>query len=179
MGFGDPRASATGELVFHLIEAAGGDWSPPMSSALFVAIMTDTGGFRFSNTTAETFRISARLVERGARPAELHTAVFSNFKLRRYRLLEEALATLETSEDGTVAWMVVPAGAYTRLGAGPEDLEGFVDVPRGIEGVEVALLFRRTSDGRTKVSSAPPATWTSTFSRVDSAAGATSVPPEP
>ena len=148
----DTRASAAGELVFELVEAAGGPWSQVIVDALYVALVTDTGGFRFSNASARCFRVASRLVELGARPDVLHARVFGNFRLRRYRLLQEALTTLDVSEDGRVAWMVVPADAYERLSAAPEDLEGFVDVPRGLEGVEIALLFRLTTLGKVKVS---------------------------
>ena len=148
----DPSAAATGELIFELLERAGNGWPPVTADALFVTIMTDTGGFRFSNASPKAFEVAGRLVELGARPQELHARVFSSFRLRRYRLLEAALATLSVTSDGTVAWMVVPEAEYARLRAGPDDLEGFVDVPRSLAGVEIALLFRRTSRGQIKVS---------------------------
>ncbi|NNF29684.1 MAG: bifunctional oligoribonuclease/PAP phosphatase NrnA, partial [Gemmatimonadetes bacterium] len=148
----DPSAAATGELVFELLERAGTRWPPVVADALFVAILTDTGGFRFSNASPRAFRVAGRLVELGARPEELHARVFSSFRLRRYRLLEAALSTLSVSADGRIAWMIVPQEEYERYRAGPDDLEGFVDVPRSLAGVEVALLFRRTTRGETKVS---------------------------
>lgn len=148
----DPTAAATGELVFELLERAGTGWPPVAADALFVAILTDTGGFRFSNASPRAFQVAGRLVELGARPEELHARVFSSFRLRRYRLLEAALSTLSVSADGRIAWMIVPQEQYERSRAGPDDLEGFVDVPRSLAGVEVALLFRRTSRGEIKVS---------------------------
>ena len=148
----DPSAAATGELVYELLETAGKGWPPGAADALFVAILTDTGGFRFSNASPRAFEVAGRLVALGARPEKLHSRVFSNFRLRRYQLLEAALATLTVSDDGRVAWMVVPQAMYERLRAAPDDLEGFVDVPRSLAGVEVALLFRRTSRGQTKIS---------------------------
>ncbi|MGI9625867.1 MAG: DHH family phosphoesterase [Longimicrobiales bacterium] len=148
----DAGASATGELVFELVEAAGGPWTPEIASALYVAIMTDTGGFRFSNSSPRCFQVASRLVENGASPEELYSTVFGNFTTQRYHLLSEALATLEVSADGRVAWIVVPTKAYRELGATPEDLEGFVDVPRSIQGVQVALLFRETVHGKVKIS---------------------------
>ena len=114
--------------------------------------MTDTGGFRFANTDPGCLRAAARLVELGADPEGLHRAVYGQFRRRRYELLREALATLTVHENGRMAWMTVPKDAYDRLEASVDDLEGFVDVPRDLAGVEAAILFRTTSDGRIKVS---------------------------
>lgn len=161
----DETAPATGALVLKVLEQAGAPWAtegapspggPPwtkeIASALYVALLTDTGGFRFANVTPECFRAAGRLVELGADPAALHRAVYGQFRRRRYELLRESLATLRVHESGRIAWMTVPAGPYRSLAATADDLEGFVDVPRSIEGVEVALLFRTTSKGDTKVS---------------------------
>lgn len=148
----DTGAAAAGELVFELIERAGGPWTEAIVRALYVAVLTDTGGFRFQNTTPDCLRTAARLVELGAEPEALYRAVYSRFRPRRFELLQEALATLTVHPGGRVAWMTVPKEAFDRVGATVDDLEGFVDVPRDVEGVEVAILFRTTSDGRIKVS---------------------------
>lgn len=150
--FRDTAACATGELVFELIDRAGGPWSEEIASALYIAVLTDTGGFRFANASPSCFRVAARLVELGAAPEALHRAAYASFRPRRFELLREALSTLTVHERGRVAWMIVPKEAYGRLGATVDDLEGFVDVPRDIAGVEVAVLFRTTADGRIKVS---------------------------
>ena len=156
--FRDTTACATGALVFELIDRAGGPWSEAIARALYMAVLTDTGGFRFTNTNPQCFRVAARLVELGAAPEALYRAAYGRFHPRRFELLREALATLTVHESGRMAWMTVPKGAYERLGATVGDLEGFVDVPREIAGVEVAVLFRTTVDGRIKVSlrSLPP-----------------------
>ena len=148
----DTAACATGALVFELIDRAGGPWSEVVARALYTAVLTDTGGFRFANANPRCFRVAARLVEMGAAPEELHRAAYGRFRPRRFELLHAALATLTVHESGRMAWMTVPKEAYDRLEASVEDLEGFVDVPRAIAGVEVAVLFRTTVDGRIKVS---------------------------
>ena len=150
--FRDTAACATGALVFELIDRAGGPWSAAIASALYIAVLTDTGGFRFANTDPSCLRVAARLVELGASPEKLHRAAYGRFRPRRFELLREALATLTVHEGGRVAWMIVPKDAYDRLGTTVEDLEGFVDVPRDIDGVEVSVLFRTTADDRIKVS---------------------------
>ncbi len=148
----DTRAAAAGELVFEVIERAGGPWTETIVRALYVAVLTDTGGFRFRNTTPRCLRIAARLVELGADPEALHRTAYSRFHPRRYALLRDALATLTVHPGGRIAWMTVPKDAFDRLEATVDDLEGFVDVPRNLDGVEVAMLFRTTRDGRIKVS---------------------------
>ncbi len=155
----DATAAAAGELVFEIIERAGGPWTETIVNALYVAILTDTGGLRFQNTTPRTLCTAARLVELGAEPERLSRMVWSNAHPRRYALLQEALGTLAVHPGGRVAWMTVPRDAFDRLGATGDDLEGFVDIPRDLAGVEIAILFRITSDQRIKVSlrAQPPA----------------------
>ncbi len=152
ISFRDPSAAATGELIYDLVLASGDRLSPAMRDGLYVALLTDTGSFRFSNATPGAFRMAADLVEAGVRPEELHRKVYGSYPLRRLHLLREALRTLEVDEDGLVAWMTVPQDAYEALEVAPEDLDGFVDYPRSVEGVEVGILFRTLEDGSTKVS---------------------------
>lgn len=148
----DVSASAAGELIFDLVLAAGGPWTPAVVDGLYVAILTDTGSFRFSNASPTAHRVVAELVARGASPDHLHRQVYGSFPLRAFRLRARALETLEVSGGGRVAWMTVPLDAYLELGCTPSDLEGMVDLPREVEGVEVGLLFRELEDGQTKVS---------------------------
>jgi phosphoesterase RecJ-like protein len=147
----DPRACATGELTFDVIYAAGGPWPRPVVEGLYVAVLTDTGSFRFSNSTPESHRVTAELVERGADPEWLYGKVYGHTPLRKLFLLRAALDTLDVDMSTGVAWMSVPDEAFRDLEAVTEDLEGLVDYPRSIEGVEVGLLFRKTAAG-TKVS---------------------------
>ncbi|MCG6954988.1 MAG: bifunctional oligoribonuclease/PAP phosphatase NrnA [Gemmatimonadetes bacterium] len=148
----DPEACATGELLFDVILAAGGPWTPAAIRGMYVAILTDTGSFRFANSSAGSHRVAAELVERGVDPEETYAQVYGAAPVRKYRLLARALATLEVDEEAGVSWMIVPQDAIDELGATQDDLEGMVDVPRGIQGVQVGLLFRRTSTGEVKIS---------------------------
>lgn len=145
----DPEACATGELVYDVMTTASGPWPEVALEGIYTAILTDTGGFRFSNSTPAAHRIVADLVERGVEPEAIYGKVYGAAPLRRFRLLEACLATLET-DDG-IAWMHVPYDVFEALGCTQDDIEGLVDYPRSIEGTEVALLFRRINSG-TKVS---------------------------
>ncbi len=148
----DPTASATGELVFEI--AAANHWTVDQAIArsLYVAIMTDTGGFRFSNTQPRTLRIAAELLEAGLDPEQIYAQVYANAPPGRPRLLAEALQTLVVEPEHGLAWVTVPPGALERLGLTADDLDGVVEYPRSIAGVRMALLFREISQGRIKVS---------------------------
>ena len=148
----DPGACATGELVYDVIHAAKGPWSEWMTNGIYVAIMTDTGGFRFDNATPECHRVASEVIAQGVNPEEMHERIYGRAPLRKYRLLRYALETLEHEEESGISWMVIPKEPYEELGIIAEDLEGLVDIPRSIEGTEVGLLFRDTSGGEVKVS---------------------------
>ena len=152
VSFRDANACATGELVFDLIHRAGGPWPAIADLAMYVAILTDTGSFRFSNTTPISLRIAAELVDRGVSPDETYRRVYGAVPRRRFHLLESSLAFLEVDEEAGVAWMTVPADQFEALGAIADDLEGMVDYPRSVEGVEVGLLFRQIPKKGIKVS---------------------------
>ncbi|MDT8368809.1 MAG: bifunctional oligoribonuclease/PAP phosphatase NrnA [Longimicrobiales bacterium] len=148
--FLDATAAATSELVWDILSAAGGPWPEAAIAGMYVALLTDTGSFRFSNSTPDALRLAADLVERGADPEATYNRVYGTAPLRRFRLLRECLETLHHA-DG-VSWMAVPTRAYQELACTPGDLEGLVDYPRAIEGTRVALLFRGTNRGATKIS---------------------------
>lgn len=150
--FRDDTACATGELVHDLIDSANGPWSHWMSQGIYVAILTDTGGFRFDNATVACHQVIAEAIGRGVEPGKMHERIYGSAPLRRYQLLEYALKTLEHDPDSGVSWMLVPRGPFEELGVTNEDLEGIVDIPRSIQGTEVGLLFRSTAQGEVKVS---------------------------
>ncbi len=148
----DVGACATGELVYDVLLAAGGPWPRSVVEGLYVAILTDTGSFRFTNSTPGAHRITAELIGQGVDPERMHGLVYGAVPLRRYRLMERALATLQVDEEAGIAWMVIPSSAFRELDATQEDLTGMVDIPRGVEGGHVGLLFRLASTGQVKVS---------------------------
>jgi bifunctional oligoribonuclease and PAP phosphatase NrnA len=148
----DAGAAATGELVFELAVANGWTLTEAAARGLYVAILTDTGGFRFSNTRPRTLRVAAELLEVGVDPEEIYLEVYARAPEGRPRLFAEALQTLVVEPEYGLAWVTVPPGAIERLGVSSDDLEGVVEFPRSIEGVRMALLFREVSQGRVKVS---------------------------
>ncbi|MGH7408860.1 MAG: DHH family phosphoesterase, partial [Candidatus Methylomirabilales bacterium] len=147
-----PGASSAGEMVFHLLRALGYPISPPVAINLYAAILTDTGSFHYSNTTPEALRVAAALVEAGAVPAQITASLYEQREVGELRLLSRCLGTLKLSRDGRVAWMEVTAGDLAEVGLTQDALEGFIDYPRSIAGVEVALLFKALTGDGTRVS---------------------------
>jgi phosphoesterase RecJ-like protein len=148
----DPGACATGELVYDLAQTAGWGLSSKAAKALYVAIMTDTGGFRFSNTTPRTLNVAAHLLAHGLDPEETYSHVYASESEGRIRLIAEVLDTLVVESESGLAWVTVPPGALERHGLQPDDLEGVVEYPRSLRGIKLALLFRPLANGRVKVS---------------------------
>jgi phosphoesterase RecJ-like protein len=148
----DPGAAATGELVWELAQANGWPLTREAARALYVAILTDTGGFRFSNTHPRTLRIAAELLETGIDPERIYLDVYANAPEGRVRLLAEALDTLVVEPEAGLAWLTVPPGALDRHGVSADDLDGVIEHARSIAGVRLALLFREIAGGRIKVS---------------------------
>ncbi len=148
----DATAAATGELVFEIAVACGWEVDELTAKALYVAIMTDTGGFRFSNTHPRTLRIGADLLERGLNPEQIYSEVYASVPEGRPRLFGEALQTLVVEPELGLAWITVPPGALERHGLTADDLDGVVEFPRSIAGVRMALMFREIQRGRVKVS---------------------------
>lgn len=148
----DPTACAAGELVFDVVHAANGPWTSQILQGVYVAILTDTGGFRFDNSTAGCHRIISEVIARGAEPEALFERVYGSSSLRKYQLLEHALRTLEHDREAGISWMTIPKEPYEELGATSEDLEGIVDIPRSIEGTQVGILFRSIKSGEVKIS---------------------------
>ena len=148
----DPGAAATGELIFEIARACGWEVTQAAARALYVALVTDTGGFRFSNTHPRTLRIAAELLETGVDPESVYVDVYANAPEGRPRLFAEALQTLVVEPEHGLAWVTVPPGAVERHGVTADDLDGVVEFPRAIAGVRLALLFREIHQGRVKVS---------------------------
>ena len=148
----DTRSSAVGEIVVDLADAMGLGISREAATCLYVSIVTDTGGFRFQNTTARTHRIAARLLEAGVDAADVARRVFDVMSPGKLELLRRVLARMARTCGGRLAYSYVTTSDFAEAGARVEDLDGVVNYTRNIEGVEVGMLFRETGGGATKVS---------------------------
>lgn len=148
----DETASSTGEMVFRLFKAMARPISRETATCLYAAIITDTGSFRYTNTSPECLRVAAELLELGVVPDQVAEELFEKRDLREIQLLSEALSRLEVSPDGTIAWLTLDKPLLERVGIGLEETEGFINYPRSIRGVRVALAFKELAAGSYKVS---------------------------
>ncbi len=148
----DSAAPAVGEMVYRLGQGLKATLDPETATALYLTLVTDTGGFRFSNATPAAFEAAANLVREGAHPEQVSQWLYESQPLAVVRLLCEMLQTLELHEGGRVATAALTPEMFARAGASPGDSEGLIDVPRSIAGVEAVGLVRRRDDGSHKVS---------------------------
>jgi phosphoesterase RecJ-like protein len=148
----DAAASATAELVHDLAVAAGWPLSVDAARALYVGVLTDTGGFRYGNTTPRVLRVAADLLDAGIDPERIYESVYATAPVSRIRLTAEVLETLVVEPEVGLSWVTVPAGSLERLGATADDLDGLVEFARSVQGTRLALMFRPLANGRVKVS---------------------------
>ena len=148
----DVNSSSTGELIFKVIKLGGFPVDRDVAGNVFSAIQADTGSFRYDNTSPACLRIAAEMMDYGANPWKISREVMDGYSLSRLRLLEMALGTLEFYHAGKIGVMTIFLEMFSKAGAGPEDSERFVDYPRFVSGVEIAVLIRQTGENDYKFS---------------------------
>jgi bifunctional oligoribonuclease and PAP phosphatase NrnA len=148
----DTTACATGELIYDLASALGFEITPAIAKAIYTAILTDTGSFRFSNTSPRCHAIAGDLLARGADPEDLYVRVYASAPAGRVRLLAEVLSTLGVDEEFGLSWLTMSPGALAKYGVRQEDLDGIVEQARSIQGTRMAIFFRDLGHGKVKAS---------------------------
>lgn len=148
----NPEAAATAEVLYDWIESMGIKWTKPLASCVYTGLLTDTGGFRYSNTTPAVMKRAARLLECGVDAPRIAEQVLETLTIGQLNLLRRALSTLRLSEDGRIAWMWLTLQDFLEAEAGEGDLDGIVNYARNVIGVEVGILFRQLKSGAVKVS---------------------------
>ncbi len=156
-GFGDVRlvnteASATAELVYDLIELLHVAISPEIAECLYTGILSDTGGFRYANTSSRTLRVAARLVERGARAPRGAEALYATKTGPSLRILGLALASLESRSGGRIGAMTISHAMFETAGAKPEDADGIVQYAKSLAGARVGLLVQEVAPNEIRAS---------------------------
>ena len=148
----DTAAPALGEMIHRLAAALKVGMDEDTATCLYLALVTDTGDFRFANTTAEAFEAAAALVREGAKPETVSQWLHESRPEPTLRLLGAMLQTLERHDGGRIATALLTREMYASAGASPGDSEGLVDYPRSIAGVQAVAMLREVEDGRYKVS---------------------------
>lgn len=148
----DPQAAAVGEIIFDLAEPLGVELTPEVSECLYTAVITDTGSFRYENTTSGTHRRVARLIETGTQVGVVNTYIYDEKPLPAIKLLKRVLDTLVVSDCGRIAWLKLTTAMEEECAAGDVNTEGFINYARIIQGVEVGILFTELANDQLKIS---------------------------
>ena len=148
----DGDASATGEIVYELINLLEIIPDKDIAEALYTAIVSDTGRFSYSNTTPKTHRVVATLIEWGADIDKLSNLLFKNHSLEWIKLLGQAINSLRIYHDGKVAIMHITKEMMAKAGATEEHSNGIIQYAKDISGVELAAVLREVDDSTIKVS---------------------------
>jgi phosphoesterase RecJ-like protein len=152
-----PQISSTGELVYYVIKSLQSEFSSlqldtDIAICIYTAILTDTGSFQFSNTTAETMIVAADCIRYGVKPGELAFHLMRRKRPSRLKLMKEAIERLEYHLNGRVALFVLPSEVFEETGGDENDADGFAGSFIGLEGVEVVIYLRQVKGEKVKLS---------------------------
>ena len=148
----DPAAGACGEIIYDVLTEMGVTLDKPMAEALYTAVSTDTGCFRYANTTAHTFRTAAACWEAGGDLQTINQQIFDTNSFGKLRLQGWITENIRFRRGGQVAVCALPSQVERELNLTEDDLENVSGFPRSIEGVKIAATLRQTGDGCVKVS---------------------------
>ena len=148
----EPEAAACGEIVYHVLIEMGAELDIPMAEALYTAVSTDTGCFRFANTTADTLRVAAACKAAGADTFAINQALFETNSLARLKVQAYMLQNAIFLQGGKIAVCALPKAVEAACGAGEDDLDNISGFPRSIEGVKLAVTIREEGQGKVKMS---------------------------
>ena len=148
----DSTASAVGEMIYNLVKAIGGRVTKEIAECVYMALVTDTGSFHFSNTTDRTLKVASELIKAGARPAEISEAVYSNYPWSRIELMRQVLATVKRDESGKVASLRQTLKMREEAGAADGDNNGFVNIPLASREILASIYMREVGQNIYRVS---------------------------
>jgi len=148
----DSTASAVGEMIYNLCKAIGGRVTREIAECVYMALVTDTGSFHFSNTTDRTLKVASELIKAGVKPAAISEAVYNNYPWSRIELMRRVIETIRRDESGRVAWMRQTLEMKKNSDAVDGDNNGFVNIPLSAKDVLAAVYMREISAGQYRVS---------------------------
>jgi bifunctional oligoribonuclease and PAP phosphatase NrnA len=148
----EPAASAVGQMVMEMLDHFEYAITPTIAINLYVALLTDTGGFRHENTTPRALEDAARLARLGADPGQIATQVYKMRPETTLKLSALALATMRIELEGRLTWAKVTRRMLREAGAVMAESEGIIDTLNSIAGLELAILFKEVSSDLTKIS---------------------------
>ena len=148
----DAKATATGDIIYRLAKALKIKIDKNIATAIYTTLLTETGSFRYSNTNSGILRISAELIDAGINPWRIGQQIYETNTFQRLKLLGILLDEMETDSTGKVALVTITSAHYAATNTTAEDVEDFINFPRSIKGVEIAVLFRESKEDLYKIS---------------------------
>jgi bifunctional oligoribonuclease and PAP phosphatase NrnA len=148
----DSTASAVGEMIYNLCKAIGGRVTREIAECVYMALVTDTGSFHYSNTTDRTLKVASELVKAGVRPADVSEAVYNNYPWSRIELMRQVLGTVKRDESGKVASMRQTLKMREQAGAVDGDNNGFVNIPLAAREILAVVYMREVGKNEYRVS---------------------------
>jgi bifunctional oligoribonuclease and PAP phosphatase NrnA len=147
----EPGMSCSGEQIYHLFKEMKAPINKKAALYMYIAILTDTGSFRYSNTRSITHMIAADLISHGIDPNDIYRRIYEEIKQSRLKFLSSALSTLNTTRDGAIAWIRITKRMLEKHSACLDDAQDFINFPRAIKGVKIAVAFKEINKNKTKV----------------------------
>ena len=148
----DSTASAVGEMIYNLVKAIGGRVTREIAECVYMALVTDTGSFHFSNTTDRTLKVASELIKAGARPAEISEAVYNNYPWSRIELMRQVMSTVKRDESGKVASLRQTLQMREEAGAVDGDNNGIVNIPLAAREILACVYMREVGENAYRVS---------------------------
>jgi phosphoesterase RecJ-like protein len=148
----EPTAAASAEVIFDILKEMKIPMDANIATCLYTGIVTDTGGFKYSNTTAKVLENTAQLVAAGANPEYIFKQIYEEQPLCQVMMQADALRQTQFNADKTVGWTLATRALLAQHGALDEHVDGLVESIRRIDSVLVAVVFKETEDGQTKIS---------------------------
>jgi phosphoesterase RecJ-like protein len=148
----DGQASSTGELLYRLMREMRCNMTKDICTNLYAAIITDTGGFRYSSTHRDTLLAAGDLVENGANPQWISENIYESDSPVRLKLLAKVLETMSLDLENRVGSLFVTQEALLKTGASLDHSEGFIDIPRTVKGIDVSVLYSQLENKYFKIS---------------------------
>jgi phosphoesterase RecJ-like protein len=148
----DSTASAVGEMIYNLCKAIGGRVTKEIAECVYMALVTDTGSFHFSNTTERTLKVASELIKAGVKPASISEAVYNNYPWSRIELMRQVLGTVKRDESGKVAYMRQTLKMREAARAVDGDNNGFVNIPLSARDILAAVYMREVGEKQYRVS---------------------------
>lgn len=147
-----PGAAATAQIIYPIVRALGAPIDQRIGGCIYTGLATDTGCFKFSNTSWETHMVAAELMKQGVQVEQINKVMFGTKTRARIQVEKEVLATMEFFRENTCAMVVIPQDIVKRTGVDESELDGISDLPRQVEGVDIGICIKEKGDELYRVS---------------------------